>query len=279
MEKIKLTIIGIIIISISFYLTNTNLNKLMENDPIMKEIKKKEEKYEIKSIDAEIIGNTIISGKKGRKVDEKKSYSKMKKYGTYNEALTEVKSIKPVISIEDNYDKYIIKGNEEKRQISIVFPINEKEQLESLISILKSKNTIATFFIDGTLLERSALIIKNNPEFEYEILNYQNTYKESLLKTSMSYLETITKKRSSFCYTQKDNDKLLEFCKKSSLHTIKPTLSIKKELYKTIKQKISNAMIISITDNKYTEKELPMIIDYIEKKNFSIVLLEELIKE
>ena len=203
----------------------------------------------------------------------------MKKYGTYNEILTEVKSTKPVISIEDNYDKYIIKGNEEKRQISIIFPINEKEQLEKLISILKFKNTTATFFIDGTVLEKSALIIRNNPEFEYEILSYHNNAKESYLKTSMSYLETIIKRRPLFCYTEKDNDKLLEFCKKSSFHTIKPTITIKKELYKTVKQKISNAMIISIIDNNYTEKELPMIIDYIEKKNFSIVLLEELIKE
>lgn len=279
MEKIKLTIIGIIIISISFYITNFTLKKLQEKDPIMQEIKKTKEKYEIESVDAEIIGNAMISGKKGKQIDYQKSYINMKKYGSYNESLIEVKETKPVISIKDNYDKYIIKGNEEKRQISLVFPIQESKDLNKIINILKDKNVPATFFIDGTVLEDNVLNIRKNKEFEYEILSYQKEYQESFFQTSISYLETITKKKSLFCYTENDNDELLKICKNLSLHTIKPTIKVNKELYKEIKKKVSNGMIISIEDNNYTEKELSMTIDYIEKKNYSIVLLEELIKE
>lgn len=279
MEKIKLTIIGIIVISISFYITNFTLNKLREKDPIMQEIKKTKEKYEIEPIDAEIIGNTIISGKKGKQVDYQKSYINMKTYGSYNESLTEVKETKPVISIEDNYDKYIIKGNEEKRQISLVFPVQETKDLNRIINIIKDKNIPATFFIDGTVLEDNYINIRKNKEFEYEILSYQKEFQESFFQTSISYLETITKKKSLFCYTENDNDELLKICKNLSLHTIKPTIKVNKELYKKIKKKVSNGMIISIEDNNYTEKELPITIDYLEKKNYSLVSLEELIKE
>ena len=84
----------------------------------MKDIKKTEDKYKIDSIDALIVDNNIIPGKIGKSIDYKKSYSKMKQYGAYNEALTVLKDVKPVISIDNNYDKYIISGNKEKRSIA-----------------------------------------------------------------------------------------------------------------------------------------------------------------
>lgn len=47
---------------IIFYGTSILLKDLKENDPIMQEIKNKKGKYEKPSINAEIIGNNIISG-------------------------------------------------------------------------------------------------------------------------------------------------------------------------------------------------------------------------
>ena len=62
----------------------------------------------INSIDAVVSNNTIIPGISGKEVDVDKSYSKMRRYGKYNEKLLEYSYIKPTVSLTDNIDKYII---------------------------------------------------------------------------------------------------------------------------------------------------------------------------
>ena len=68
-------------------------------------------------------------------------------------------------------------------------------------------------------------------------------------------------------------------CNKLKLHTIKPSLVIKNNLYKNIKQNLSNGEIFTIEDNSYNEKELSTTIDYIIQKGYKIVTLENLLKE
>lgn len=274
-------IVGALLIGLSFYLTNSILNYLKEKDPIMKEIKYTKEKYQTKSENAEIIGNSIISGKKGKEIDYQKSFSKMKKYGSYNEALTTLKEIKPVISIEDNYDKYLIGGNKKNRKIALVFPISDIEEnnFKNIINILETKKISGTFFIDGTILEKNTNFIKKYSNQEYEILSYKNSFHPSFFKTSVYYLETITKKETKYCYTESDNDEILKLCSKINHHTVKPTIIIKKNLYQEVKQNLANSIIISIRDNKYIEKELPIAIDYIKAKDYKLVNLKKLLSE
>ena len=110
--------LSIILLSIfSFYYTNKTIEFLKDKDPIMQEIKNTKDKYTIKYLDATIIGNNIISGKNGKTINYTESYNKMKKYGTYNETLTVLKETTPKISINNNYDKYIIKGNSENKKV------------------------------------------------------------------------------------------------------------------------------------------------------------------
>ena len=47
----------------------------------------------------------------------------MKKYGTYNEALTKIKEVEPVISINDNKDKYIKLTANDNKTVSLLFII------------------------------------------------------------------------------------------------------------------------------------------------------------
>lgn len=279
MEKIKTMIIGILLISISFYIINDTLNYLKEKDPIMQNIKKSKEKYKIIFENAEIIGNNIIPGKKGKTIDYQKSFSDMKKYGSYNEALIRLKEVKPTISIENNYDKYIIQGNRNKRKIAIIFTITEENKFKNIIKILENKKVSGTFFIDGTILEKNTCFIKKHSTQEYEILSYQESYHKPFFKTSISYLENITKKDTKYCYTEDDNEELLKLCKNLKHHTIKPTIKIKKYLYKEVKQNISNGLIISIDNNNYIEKELSPTIDYIKQKDYELVNLRELLTE
>lgn len=268
----------IILLSIfSFYYTNQVVSFLQENDPIMKEIKSTEKKYIIEPENAITTDNTIISGKKGKVIDYDKSYQKMKKYGTYNESLTVLKDTIPVISINNNYDKYLIGGNKYHKKVSLVFIVKEKDP-QTIISILKQNKIKATFFIDGTFIENNINLLKNE-EQDFELLSYQNDYNESFFKTSLSYLESITNNKAKFCYTEIDNNKLLSLCEKLKLHTIKPSLIIKKDSYKEVKENIDNGIIISLDINSLIEKELKETITYIKQKGYQIVPLESLIEE
>ena len=277
MKRIFNRVLIILLSIFSFYYTNQVVSFLQENDPIMKEIKSTDKKYKIEAENAITTDNTIISGKKGKVIDYDKSYQKMKKYGTYNESLTVLKDTIPVISIDNNYDKYLIGGNKYHKKVSLVFVVKEKDP-HNIISILNQNKIKATFFIDGTFIENNINLLKNE-EQDFELLSYQNDYNESFFKTSLSYLESITNNKAKFCYTEIDNNKLLSLCEKLKLHTIKPSLIIKKDSYKEVKENIDNGIIISLDINSLIEKELKETITYIKQKGYQIVPLESLIEE
>ena len=265
----------ILFLVFSFYYTNKMIEFLKEKDPIMKDIRKTEDKYKIDSVDALIINDGIIPGKVGKNINYQKSYSRMKKYGAYNETLTVLKDVKPVVSIDDNYDKYIISGNKEKRSISLVFKVKENDDIKNILNILNKKKVSANFFIDGTFLEKNILVLKSMKNHEIEILSYDNEYDKYLFETSVSYLESILEKDVKYCYG-KD---ALKLCSKLKLHTIKPGLEIHNNLYREVKNNINNSMIISIDINGYNIRELSSTIDYIRGKGYKIVLLSELLEE
>jgi len=259
----------------SFYYTNKIIEFLKEKDPIMKNIRKNSSKYHIDSIDALIINNNIIPGKVGKDIDYKKSYSKMKQYGSYNETLTVFKDVKPVVSIDNNYDKYIVSGNKEKRSIALVFRVYKDTNINSLLSILDKNKVCANFFIDGTYLENNILTLKSMKNHEINILSYNNSYDKSLFETSISYLENILEKDVKYCY----GEEVLKLCSKLKLHTIKPSLVIHNNLYREVKNNIDNSIIISIDINSYNLKELSSTIDYIKGKGYKIQLLSDLLRE
>lgn len=270
----KLIIIFLLFITLSFYITNLVVENIKNNDSLMEKIKSTSSKYKTNYKNAIIKSNTIKSGKYGKDIDYNKSYSSMKKYGAYNETMTTLKEVKPTISIEDNYDKYLIGTSSSKKEISLVFI---GEDFPKTMNILNKENIKGTFFIDGTILNKNYYLLKNT-NHEIEILSYNNTYDKSLFKSSILYLETITKKKANYCYTENDNDYLLKLCKKLKLHTIKPSIVIDKDLYHEVKNNLDNS-IISIRINNYTNRELRTVIKYIKSKGYNIVKLEELLSE
>ena len=277
MKKIKKYSLLFLFLLISMYSTNNWINMMKEKDPIMKQIKESEEKYNITPVNAEIKEDYIIPGIYGISVDEKESYHNMKQYGIYNEAMTVLKEEEPELSISNQYDKYISSGNQSKRQISFVFKV--ENNITNIQKVLKKEDIEVTIFIDGNLLtDNSSWIIKNNNQ-EFEILSFQNKYNSSFLKASKDYLESITNKKTKYCYTEENNTRLLKYCAKQKLHTIKPKYIIKTNLYKTIKNNLENASIYSIELNAETEKEYTSIIKYIKSKGYEFVSLEELLKE
>ena len=279
MKKIISPILIIFLLLLSFFYTNKSISILKNIDPIMKTIKKSKEKYEINPINAQIIGENIISGKNGKTIDYEQSYNKMKRYGNYNESLTTLKETIPTVSIFNNYNKYIVSGNKINRNISLVFKVEENTNINKILNILKNNKTSATFFIDAKLLETNLSLINQMQEHELEILNYDKKIDKNIFKSSITYLESITNEETAFCYTEEENKELLKICAELKLHTIKPTLLINENYYKTIKENLSNSIIISLTPTIKLENELSSIINYIKSKGYNLVKLKDLVSE
>lgn len=265
----------------SFFYTNKSIELIRENDPIMKQIKETNIRYKVDPVNATIIGNKIIPGKSGKEIDYQKTYAKMKKYGTYNETLTVLKEIEPAVSVDDYYDKYIVQGNTERKNVSLVFKTDTISNLLSILNILNQKNIPATFFVDGLLLENNTSLFETMTQnnHELEILSYDNKYDEIYFDSALNYLSSITKREGKYCYAEYDQKEVIELCSKLKLHTIIPTVKTTTMPYKEIKDKLYNSAIISLPLSTITEEQLPAIIDYIKQKGYTFLSLEALLSE
>ena len=275
---IQITIV-LFLVLFSFYYTNKTIDIIKESDPLMKRIKEESGKYEITAEDAMINENKIIPGKKGKKVDYDETYTKMKRYGAYNESLTVFKETSPTVSIENNYDKFIISGNEEKKAVTLVFAVTQESNPNEIIRILYQENTLGTFFIDGLWLENNLSIVKQILNHELEILSYNNQYEDIYFSSALQYLKNVAGNTPKYCYAEYDNKEVIELCSKLKLHTIVPTIKISSSPFQEIKTKLQNASIISLPINKVTEAELKTVIKFIKSKGYKIVKLEELLSE
>lgn len=274
MKKLMNYIFIIIIFIFSLYYTEKSMDILKLKDPIMNEIKNNLDKYKVEPVNAVIKDNTITPGKNGQEVDIEKTYSRMRKYGSYNEGLTKIKERKPVISITNNYDKYIKLDNCDNKKVALLFVINKDTNLNNLINILDKNNVNSTLYIESNLIEENIELLKNI-KYEIELLNIN----KELFNSTKTYLETITNQEVKYCFTASEDNTLLNLCQKNKMHTIIPSLIIKKDLYKNIKSNIETSPIIAIYLNNYLEKELTTTIDYLKKKGYKFYNLNSLLSE
>lgn len=271
-------ILILLLAAFSFYYTNKSIELVREQDPIMKQIKTTDEKYNVEAVNAIIEDNTIIPGLVGKTIDYEESYNKMKQYGVYNEVLTTLKEVKPEVSIEDYYDKFIVSGNPEKKSVALIFKV-EKTSPSEIVKILNNKEVEATFFIDGYYLENNYAEISTMTNHELELLSYNSDYDELYFSSSKDYLETITKQKLKYCYSDYDKEEVINLCQKLNMHTVLPTIKINSNTFQEVKDKLTNSAIISIPLSSQTTKELSTTIDYIKSRGYRLTTLEDLISE
>lgn len=278
-KKILNALSIIFLLLFSFYYTNKSVDIIREQDSIMKSIRKNAPKYQVSSENAEIIGNKIIPGKSGKEIDYKKSYLKMKQYGSYNEQLTVFKETKPTVSLDDYYDKYIIRGNSLEKTLAVVFKITTSENLSKLTSILKNNDVTATFFIDGVFIEENPKTIVALNDYEIELLSYDSKYDKIYFTSSLSYLSSLTKRPAKYCYSEYDQKEVLELCESLKLHTIIPTIKVKENTYSEVKSRLTDHAIISIPLTTKSLNTLDTTIKYLKQKGYSFLTLDDLLSE
>ena len=146
-------VIGIITLLIGSFMYKEEVSMTAKlSDSLLEEIKTKSTNYKIKPIESIITNDTIIPGINGRKINIKKSYNKMKEIGYFNEKLLEYNKIIVKNPLKQNKDKYIISGNKNKKEITLIFKVTK--EINSIIKTLDKNNIKATIFIDSAYLEK-----------------------------------------------------------------------------------------------------------------------------
>lgn len=268
-------IFGIItLMCFSFFYTDRVMEVIADNDPLKNEIINLSNNYKLSNNEAIVTDDTIIPGSNGREVNIDKSYKKMRTGNVFNDKLLVFNVLYPEYRLKDNIDKYIINGNVNKKEVSILFIINNDNNLDKIINILNNKNTKANLFIEyNYLFNNISKIKKYNSN---NIYSYSNKYVYDTLVISNNIINRISNNKANYCLTKiKDKDNL-NTCSYSNMFTIIPSIIGN---YNDIKNKLSNGSIILLDTNINSVNELSYIIDFINGKGYSIVGLDELLNE
>ena len=277
MKKIFETIGLISLVCFSFFYTSEISSVIKDNDDIYKQIKSIKEQYNIEPIDAKIEGNTIIPGVSGSIIDIDKSYKKMKKFNEFNANLLVYESVKPNISVNNMYDKYIISGNKNKSNVSLIFVVNDNDNINNILTILDESEVIANFFIESNWFEKNNDLVINLSE-KGHVVGVLNSSNDNI-RWINSIIKSFTNQKSMYCYNDNNDNNFLDICKSNKSYTIRPNLLIKNNPLIEIKKNLENGNIISFDINTTLEKQLPLILDYIDFKGLDIVNIESLIEE
>ena len=265
---------------LSFFYTEKAVEVVKEYDDIYQKIVEVEKKYSIDSIDSVIVDDTIVPGISGKRINIDLSYSKMKRYGKYNESLIVYDEIKPTISISDNKDKFIIGGNESKNFVSLIFLVRDKTDVQYILKILNDKNISSDFFVDGYWVEKNMELFNNigsnhnigNLSYNYDYSNSSFIWLDSKIKKKM-------KRDYTYCYTESKNKDVLNTCFKNNDYTVIPSIILKNNFLSNVKEKLKSGSIISISITDDNKSELPILINYIISKGYKIQPLNEHLDE
>lgn len=238
---------------LSFYYTEQIALYVKSKNPLVQTIESKKEELYVNSIDSTLIDELyIIPGMNGKEVNVNSSFNTMKELNVYNENKIIYNQIEPKISLKDNKERIIIRGNKQKRQVSLVF-----ENVSDLTKYLVQKK-----------YKINLLITEEKYYKEYEMINNSNS--EETYNRIESYL-TNNKINKNICY--KSNKTL---CKDN--YIFQESLIINHSNLSTNINKITNGEIILIKDT-LTLTELELLTNKIKSQDLSIVPLSTLISE
>jgi len=269
----------ITLVGFSFFYTERTASVVKELDDIMIKIKEVSSNYKEEVIEAVIVENTIIPGMSGKEVNINSSYQKMRKLGMFNESYLEYEYIKPKELLKNNLDKYIISGNSNKKEVSLVFLVEERTNIDKVLKIIDENEIKANFFVDGNWFENNNELIIKLIENKHNVgnLSYNKNYQNSSFIWMDTIIKKIGKQKIGFCY-KTENKKDLENCTLQKNYTISP-IEIDSYPLINVKNNLTQGAILAFKINDSLNKEIDLIIKYINSKGLEIVNLEKLLNE
>ena len=238
---------------LSFYYTEKIALYVKSKNPLIKKIESQKEDLYVNSINSTLIDELyIIPGLNGKEVNVDSSFKIMKILNVYDEDKIVYNQIKPSISLNENKNRIIIRGNSKKRNVSLIF----------------GKESNLTKYLLQNNIKFNVLITKEEYNKNYEMINNSNN--QITYKNIDSYL-TKNDLNKNLCYI---NNKSL--C--NNKYIFQESLIINHSNISTNINKISNGEIILVKDT-LTLAELELLINKIKTQDLSIVPLSVLISE
>ena len=257
-----------IVISLFFVFSIIYTNKVIEisqyNNTILTSINEYASLKDYRCREGSINNDGIILGISGLVVNKNKSYSNMKGIG-FKEELLEFDKDECILNKKNNIDRYILKGNDYNKNVSIVINTDSGKYFNKMLDVSESKN------IEINLLMNTSFL-RDNITDNY---NHSNIlYKGS----SSSDLNNFSSLLHNEFFCVKTNDyEIIHDCKNKKLNSIKMNNEIKKDLLINTKKLLNNGVIIFIRENEFNLSELSSTINYIKSRGFTIVNINELL--
>lgn len=249
--------LGIIAIAIfSFYYTEKIADLTLQKNDIYQMILENKDTYEVKPVNAEVLGDNVTPGLNGKVVDVKTSFFNMKDINAFNTYYLVYETTYPEESLTKYKDKIINKGNLEKHEVSFVL-----EYDANTIKFFKDNNIDASILVDMNTFNKSEKLEQLNADSE----------KYDKLDTLLNKYS----KNSNICYV---NNLIEEKCRDNNKFLVKSEKNVNKSNLINIKKNIASGDIYYVAKN--TElADIKILINNIMYKDLDIVRLSELLSE
>ena len=183
----------------------------------------------------------------------------------FKEELLEFDKDECILNKKNNIDRYILKGNDYNKNVSIVINTDSGKYFNKMLDVSESKN------IEINLLMNTSFL-RDNITDDY---NHSNIlYKGSSLSDLNNFYSLLHNEF--FCVKTNDYE-ITNDCKNKKLNSIKMNNEIKKDLLISTKKLLNNGAIIFIRENEFNLSELSSAINYIKSRGYNIVNINELL--
>lgn len=163
-------------------------------EQLLREIKQEAERQRIEPVNAKIDRVwKAIPGYNGREVDIETTYRFALKYGGEDYPLF-YKEISPEIQLEDLEPSPIYKGNPNKPMVALMINVAwGNEYIPLILDVLREQNVKATFFFDGSWLNKNKETAKQIIAEGHEASNHGYSHKDMSKLDRQSAIEEIRK--------------------------------------------------------------------------------------
>jgi peptidoglycan-N-acetylglucosamine deacetylase len=279
---------------------NVSVSKVDKNDPLYKKIQESAHKYESEPQNAKM--DPVwkkMPGINGLKVDVAKSFTRMKKKGTFDEKLLVINEVEPEVTLEDLPAGPIYRGHPDKQMVSFLINVSwGEEYIPDMLKILRENKAKATFFIDGAWAQKNVDLVKMIAEEGHFIGSHgynhpdmkklsKEQIKEQLVKTN-SIIKTIADVEPVYfappagSFNQTVVNEAHELGMETILWTVdtvdwkNPTKSL---LLNRVLSKIEPGSMILMHPKAVTRDSLEELILKIKEKNYKIGTVGKLLAE
>ena len=264
--------IGILTLVIGSILYSKEVDTVsVSSDTLMQEIKNKASEYKILPKEAIMENDTIIPGKNGKEVNVDKSYYNMKKLGYFDERELKYDTVYVKNRLQNNKNKYIIGGNKNERNVTLIF--NTNKNLEDINQILTKHNLTASYTISSAYLENNRNIVSELISSKNNIINI------AVNQTNFVWVKNTVKslgQPQNYCLNPAENQ--YKYCTLEKSYILKTDI-IKDNHYIDINHNLTNGKIFYFASNAKLVNELDTIINYIKSKGYKIIPLNKFLNE